>query len=275
MEDWKGGRLERWGQAGQLASSMLPFDWVTIPAGYFPMGSDKEQDRYAVDSEKKHTVYVPEYQIARVPVTVVQFRHFVAATHYRTTAEEQGWAADWTGTTWQPKRDAYWEHPHGPGSDAQEDHPVTCISWYDAVEFCKWAGVRLPTEAEWEKAAGYDPGSQAKYIYPWGNELPDKSRCNFDMQVGDTTPIDRYPAGVNGLHYMAGNVWEWTSSLYRKYPYEADDRENLQAAGERVARGGSFFQGARYVRCANRHWHKPDATVSDFGFRICAVKGSG
>jgi formylglycine-generating enzyme required for sulfatase activity len=254
---------------------MLPFDWVTIPAGYFPMGSDKEQDRYAVDSEKKHTVYVPEYQIARVPVTVVQFRHFVAATHYRTTAEEQGWAADWTGTTWQPKRDAYWEHPHGPGSDAQEDHPVTCISWYDAVEFCKWAGVRLPTEAEWEKAAGYDPGSQAKYIYPWGNELPDKSRCNFDMQVGDTTPIDRYPAGVNGLHYMAGNVWEWTSSLYRKYPYEADDRENLQAAGERVARGGSFFQGARYVRCANRHWHKPDATVSDFGFRICAVKGSG
>jgi len=80
---------------------MIPFDWVTIPAGYFPMGSDKEQDRYAVDNEKKHTLYLPEYPIARVPVTVAQFRHFVAATHYRTTAEKQGWAADWTGTTWE------------------------------------------------------------------------------------------------------------------------------------------------------------------------------
>jgi formylglycine-generating enzyme required for sulfatase activity len=244
---------------------MIPFDWVTIPAGYFLMGSDKEQ----------HRLYLPEYRIARVPVTVAQFGHFVAATHHETTAEKQGWAADWTGTNWQPLKDAYWEHPHGPNSDVQEDHPVTCISWDDAVEFCKWAGVRLPSEAEWEKAAAWDPGAQVKHVYPWGDELPDKSRCNFGMLVGDTTSVGRYPQGVNGLYDMAGNVWEWTSSLYKKYPYEADDRENAQATGERVVRGGSFFQPAKYVRCVHRHWHKPDATVSDFGFRVCGAERGG
>jgi formylglycine-generating enzyme required for sulfatase activity len=238
------------------------------------MGSDKEQDRSAADNETMHVLYLPEFHIARLPVTVAQFRHFVVATHYRTTAEKMGWAADWTGSTWQRKIDTYWEHPHGPNSHAQDDHPVTCISWYDAIEFCTWALVRLPSEAEWEKAGGYDTRSQVKYIYPWGNELPDKTRCNFDMQIGDTTSVKRYPPGVNGLYDMAGNVWEWTSSLYSKYPYEADDRENPQAEGDRIVRGGSWFQVAKYLRCANRHWHKPDAKVSDFGFRVCAVKAS-
>lgn len=258
----------------EIVRSMIPFSWTTIPAGYFPIGSDKEQDRYASDIEKKHTLYLPEYHIASIPVTVAQFRHFVAATHYRTTAEKQGWAADWTGATWRPKEGAYWEHPHGSNSDVRENHPVTCISWYDAIEFCKWAVVRLPTEAEWEKAAGYDSNSQTKYIYPWGDELPDNTRCNFNLQVGDTTAIDRYPPGANGMYGMAGNVWEWTSSLYKEYPYEADDRENLQALGERVLRGGSWYQEARYIRCAHRHWHTQDATVSDIGFRVCAVKRS-
>ena len=184
----------------EIESSMIPFDWVVIPAGYSPMGSDSKQDRYAGDNEIKHMLYLPEYCIARVPVTVAQFRHFITATHYKTTAEKQGWAADWNGTAWKPKKGAFWEHPHGPNSDVKEDHPVTCISWYDAVEFCLWAAARLPTEAEWEKAAGWNFVAQLKFIYPWGNELPDKSCCNFDMLVGDTTPVDRYPQNFNGLH---------------------------------------------------------------------------
>jgi len=132
----------------------------------------------------------------------------------------------------------------------------------------------LASEAEWEKAAGWDSVAQVKRIYPWGNEQPSRSHCNFDLHVGDTTPVNRYPKGTNELNDMAGNVWEWTSSLYRKYPYEADDRENPQDAGERVVRGGSFFQTPRYLRCSNRHSHKPDATVSDFGFRVCGVRRS-
>lgn len=256
----------------EIVSPMISFKWATIPAGYFQMGSDKEQDRDATDNEHKHTLYLPKYHIACETVTVAQFRHFIVTTkpRYKTTAEVQGWAADWTGTTWEPKKGAYWEQPHGPNSDVHEDHPVTCISWYDAVEFCRWAKVRLPTEAEWEKAARGKDG----WLYPWSNDLPDKSRCNFDMQVGDTTPVDRYPPGANGLFDMAGNVWEWTSSLYQKYPYEADDRENPEAVGDRVVRGGSFFQEPRNVRCVHRHWHKPDATVSDFGFRVCTLKRS-
>ena len=256
------------------------FDWVTIPKGNFWMGSDREQDPVARNfaNEERHSVYLPEYRIAKVPVTVAQFRRFINSTRYKTTAEKLGGAKDLkrglTRDDWPLKKDAYWEHPHGSDSYAHDEHPVTCISWYDAVEFCEWAGVRLPTEAEWEKAAGWDPKAEVKHIYPWGDELPDKNRCNFDMQVGDTTPVDRYPSGASarGLLDMAGNVWEWTSSLYKEYPYKVDDCENPEATGERVLRGGSFYQEPKSVRCAYRNLHEPEATVSDYGFRVCAVK---
>jgi formylglycine-generating enzyme len=262
-------------QGGSYLSTHIPFDWVTIRAGYFPMGSAKEQDRDAEANEKpQHKLHLPEYRIARSPVTVAQFRQFIIAAPraYKTTAEREGQAADLRDTDWQSTPGAYWKHPHGPDSDVQEDHPVTCISWNDAVEFCKWARVRLPSEAEWEKAAGWDPEANVKRIYPWGNEPPDKKRCNFDMQIGDTTPVGHFPLGANGLYDMAGNVWEWTNTLYKAYPYEPDDRENPEVAGERVLRGGSFYQRAAFVRCAFRNKHTPNATVSDFGFRVCAVR---
>jgi sulfatase modifying factor 1 len=171
------------------------------------------------------------------------------------------------------KDGAYWEHPHGPGSEVKDDRPVTCISWVDALAFCAWAKVRLPTEAEWEKAAR---GTDAR-IYPWGNEPPDKSRCNFDMNVGDTTPVPpldngkppKYPPGANGLYDMAGNVWEWTSSIDRASSYDASDgREDPKAKGC----GCYGAAHSRSVRCAYRHSHSPDATVSDMGFRVCALE---
>ena len=159
-------------------------------------------------------------------------------------------------------------------SNACENDPVTCISWYDAVEFCDWAKVRLPTEAEWEKAAGWDSQAEVKRIYPWGDELPDANRCNFDMQIGDTTPVDCYEDGASwyGVLDMAGNVWEWTHSLYKDYPYKTDDRENTQATGERVLRGGSFYQKVMNVRFMHRNFHRPTAKVSDYGFRVCAQR---
>ena len=141
----------------------IAFDWVTIPAGAFLMGSDKQKDELAFDDETpQHTLHLPEYRIARVPITVKQFQSFVAANPlYRTTAEERGPAWNWIGSERKEIAGADWAHPHGPKShvQAKEDHPVTCVSWYDAVAFCRWAGVRLPTEAEWEKAASWDAGS--------------------------------------------------------------------------------------------------------------------
>lgn len=138
--------------ADELPLGPIAFDWVTIPAGEFLMGSDKTRDKFADNEEApQHTLYLPEYRIARVPVTVEQFAVFTAANpSYRTTAEEQGSAWNWTGAKWEEIIGANWAHPLGPESDvrAKQDHPVTCVSWHDALAFCRWAGVRLPNEAE-------------------------------------------------------------------------------------------------------------------------------
>ncbi|MCX6033055.1 MAG: SUMF1/EgtB/PvdO family nonheme iron enzyme [Chloroflexi bacterium] len=223
----------------------LDFDWVTIPAGEFLMGSDRRKDASASDNElPQHRVYLPAYRIARTPVTVAQFVAFVRAADYRTTAERQ-------------KSDYCWYQPHGRGSAIGRDklrHPVTQVSWEDALAFCRWAGVRLPTEPEWEKAARGADGR----IWPWGNELPDRSRCNFGNNVGDTTPVGQYsPRGDShyGCADMIGNVWEWTSSWHAKYPYNSKDGREALDGGRgtyRVVRGGSWYGDLRYARCAYR-----------------------
>ena len=245
------------------AAGPIAFDWVTIPAGEFLMGSDKTKDKLAYDDEMpQHRLYLPEYRIARMPVTVAQFAAFVAANPgYRTTAEEQGSTWSYTGSEWKDVKGADWAHPHGPQSDVKvkQDHPVTCVSWHDALAFCTWAGVRLPTEAEWEKAARGPNGR----IWPWGDREPNSGVCNFNMTVKDTTPVGRYPDGKSpyGLLDVAGNVWEWTGSLWGTdvsnpefgYPYDPKDgRENPNAPDtvRRVLRGGSFRSDAQLVRCA-------------------------
>ena len=164
-------------------SSPIAFDWVTIAAGAFLMGSDKAKDAQACDDElPQHKLHLPAFRIARVPVTVAQFAAFVQATGYRTTAEEQGSALVYTGSKWEDVKGANWSHPRGPTSDVRQkqDHPVTCVSWSDAQAFCQWAGVRLPTEAEWEKAARGADGR----IYPWGNTPATKELCNFASERG-------------------------------------------------------------------------------------------
>lgn len=243
-------------------TSPIAFDWVKIPAGEFIMGSDKSKDKDAFEWElPQHRMHLPDYWIAKTPVTVAQFAQFVKATNHKTTAEIEGKAYVYDGSKWDWVEGADWAHPRGPKSNVMQkaNHPVICVSWTDAVAFCQWAKVRLPTEAEWEKAARGDDGR----IYPWGNEAPDKTRCNFNMNEQDTTSVGNYAKGASpyGCLDMAGNVWEWTGtkwlSSYEDYAKKVEN--SLEGGSSRVVRVGSFDDNHWYVRCAARgsagNWH--------------------
>jgi formylglycine-generating enzyme required for sulfatase activity len=273
--------LHRSGLAYLEALLGLPVVWV--PPGLFLMGTEEQDipallERFGGEREwyeretPQHKVTLPGYWIGRYPVTVAQFRAFVEASGHK---------------------------PADPDSlKGPDDHPVVYVTWYEALAFCRWLRektglqVMLPSEAEWEKAARGgkqipNPKSQGPSwaenpaparLYPWGDDPPDESRCNFNMNTGETTSVCRYsPQGDSpyGCADMAGNVWEWTRSLYRKYPYDpGGGREDLEAGGEvrRVLRGGgAFYIEAWNVRCASRLWLNPSARLRYFGFRVCVV----
>jgi len=250
-----------------------------VPAGEFLMGSSEQDKEAWPDERPQHRVHLDEYRIGKYPVTVAQFAAFVKATGYRTTIEQQGSGYTWIGSEWKEVKGANWQHPRGPQSDVKQktNHPVALVSWDDAAAFCQWASqvtgraVRLPTEAEWERAARGTDGR----LWPWGNEAPDKTRCNFDMNVKDTTPVGQYsPRGDSPTDCadIAGNVWEWTSSLFRDYPYRSDDgREDPGDRAARVLRGGSFNHDRGHVRCACRIRSGPYPRGADGGFRVGAA----
>lgn len=247
---------------------------ILIPAGDFLMGSDPAKDKHAQDDEQpQHTLHLPDYYIAKTPVTNAQYATFVQATGHRS-----------------PKHWKHNEPPHG-----KQDHSVVYVSWHDAIAFCDWLSeltarpYRLPSEAGWEKAARGTDGR----IYPWGDDW-DPQRCNFgkgwsallilfNSDTITTTPVGDYsPRGDSpySLLDMAGNVWEWTRSLWGgkqertdfRYPYDpGDGREHLDAPGYRVVRGGAFYASPRRVRCAYRLWHNRFSRGWDLGFRACAV----
>jgi len=258
----------------------IRFDWVSIRAGAFLMGSDPNVDQDALPEEMpQHSVTLPEYRISRVPVTVAQFAAFVNATGYLTAAEQDGYAWVWRNGEFFQVDGATWQHPSGPGDNivGREDHPVVTVSWYDAQMFCRWAGVSLPTEAQWEKAARGADGR----IWPWGNTPPDVESCNFAMRSGATTPVDRFPAGGSpfGVLDMAGNVWEWTASLWGAcedapdfgYPYDPHDGREDEAAPatvQRIMRSGAWGDPAGGIRCALRGKCHPADAADLGGFRV-------
>ncbi|MCB9136979.1 MAG: SUMF1/EgtB/PvdO family nonheme iron enzyme [Caldilineaceae bacterium] len=227
--------------------SRLKIDWVTVPGGYFWMGSDPRFDRAAYDDgQPQHRLYLPTYQIARVPITNAQYKLFVDATGHDSLPH-------------------YWDGVQIP--TGKENHPVVDITWDNAFAFTKWAGGRLPTEAEWEKAAR---GSDGR-IYPWGNSPPTARHGNFNQNVQGTTMVGSYKAGQSpyGCLDMAGNVWEWCSSEYKPYPYNAGDgREELEGRRLRVLRGGSWYSNPEHVRCAYRRGDLPNFRLGYHGFRI-------
>jgi formylglycine-generating enzyme required for sulfatase activity len=196
-------------------------------------------------------VYLPDYYMARTPVTNAQYAAFVKAADHKPPGY------------WVAKKPA----------QGLENHPVVEVSWHDAMAYCGWLveivgrPYRLPSEAEWEKAARGADGR----IYPWGNEW-DAQRCNTEEgNKEETTLVGSYPQGASpyGLLDMAGNVWEWTLSLYRPYPYRSSDgREDPRAEGTRVLRGGSWFHRRRYARVSHRNLNIPINLSGDVGFRV-------
>jgi formylglycine-generating enzyme required for sulfatase activity len=238
-------------------------EMVLISAGEFLMGSDPKKDKNAQDDEfPQHTLYLPDYYIARTPVTNAQYAAFVQAASHNL-----------------PKHWGSGKPPEG-----KEDHPVVYVSWQDAVAYSNWLSqvtgkpYRLPSEAEWEKGARGTDGR----VYPWGDEPLDEGRCNFGGNVGGTTPVGRYsPQGDSpyGCTDMAGNVWDWTRSLWGKdwhtpdfgYPYSpGDGREDLKASADirRVVRGGSWDNIQRNARCAYRYRYIPDDFYGSVGLRV-------
>ncbi len=226
-----------------------------VPPGEFLMGSDKTKDSQAYDNElPQHRVTLAAYQMAQFPVTVAEYGSFVRAGQ----KEPQNWQSQL-------------ERP---------DHPVVYVSWHDAVAYAAWLAEltgqpwRLPTEAEWEKAVRGTDGR----IYPWGNGW-DKTRANTsDGGPGTTTPVGSYPTGASpcGAQDLAGNVWEWTSSLFKPYPYNSNDgREQPESTDNRVLRGGSWNYDPRRARAAYRVNCTPDIFYGDGGFRVVLAAAAG
>ncbi len=272
----------------------LPADptlgFLHIPAGPFLMGSDPKKDEQAYDDEQpQHELTLPDYWIAKYPVTVAQWRAFVEATGY-------------DGFDKRTLRDP-------------DNHPVRWVSWYDALAYCDWLDgvlravsgqasddseearlfweavasgkyrVTLPSEAEWEKAArgGLPPtrpsprrgeGKGGGRISPWGDDFSPDCANTAETGLGTTSAVGVFPKGASpyGVLDLSGNVWEWTRSLYREYPYDpGDGRENLDAPDNesRALRGGSFDNLQYNARCAVRYWDYPYDGYGIIGFRVC------
>jgi len=217
---------------------------VEIPAGPFTMGTDSGEPNEA----PAHEVDLAAFMIDKFEVTNADFAVFVEATGYETYAEKQG-SAGW--------RAAY--------TEGKDSHPVVYVPFDDAVAYCTWAGKRLPTEAEWEKAARGPEG----FFFPWGNDW-DSTKANVrESGLRGTAAVGSYPPNGYGLCDTVGNVWEWVDSPYGAYP-GSDYQDSKYSPDLRGLRGGGWFDDEAQVRAANRNAGDPTTTANDdIGFR-CA-----
>ncbi|MFE7406387.1 formylglycine-generating enzyme family protein [Isoptericola sp. NPDC057559] len=282
----------RAGPPSPAASRRVTAGLVPLPGGTFDMGSEDPDVNPGDDEGPVRPVDVAPFRVAPTTVTNAEFARFVADTGYRTQAQEFGWSfvfhlfvgeepevrGSAAGTPWWLAVDgADWDHPEGPGStlEGRADHPVVHVSREDALVYCAWSGTRLPTEAEWEYAAR---GGLHRRRYPWGDELTPggEHRCNIwqgtfprvntaeDGYVG-TAPVGSYPANGYGLHDVAGNVWEWTSTAW-----------DPRARDVWVVRGGSYLCHDSYCnryRVAARTRNTGDSSSGNTGFRVVADAG--
>jgi formylglycine-generating enzyme required for sulfatase activity len=280
--------------AGSIADMLL------LDGGRFLMGSESPE-AFASDGEGpvRHVLLDPFY-ISKFPVTNVQFAEFVSRTGYVTEAQRWGWSFVFrnhlpealrvpavAATPWWVRVDgADWAHPEGPDQLPQDrsHHPVVQVSWNDAQSYCDWAGVRLPTEAEWEFAAR---GALEQKTYPWGDDLMPGGRhmCNIwqgtfpDIDLADDgfsapAPVDTFAPNGFGLHTVVGNVWEWCADYFDAQWRQIASPVNPVGPGSgttRVMKGGSYLCHASFCfryRNAARTANTPDSATGNIGFRV-------
>ncbi len=231
------------------------------------MGGEENAPETAPDEWPAHRVHLDSFDIDVHQVSNRCYKGFMEAGGY---AESRYWSPE--GWAWRVReritQSAFWAEP----AFQVPHHPVVGVSWYEADAYCRWLGGRLPTEAEWEKAARGPHGRR----YPWGAEWATQ-RANGDTATGGITPVGSYPEGVSpyGAHDMAGNVWEWVRDWYGKHSYREARRSNPQgpSRGEgRVLRGGSWNFPPRHLRTAARTHLPPETRIRYLGFR-CAGDG--
>jgi len=253
---------------------------IKIPAGEFWMGSAASEG--ADDEHPQHKVYLNEYYIGKYEITNELFERFVKETGYKTDAEKEGTGYTYEGGKWEERAGRNWRYYYSAG---REEHPVVLVSWNDTKAFCDWAGLRLPTEAEWEKAARGTDGRQ----YPWGNAWDGnkcasgsmdislmKSKTGYvDMGGGRSTVlVGSFASGLSpyGCYDMAGNVWEWCADWFDENYYGRSANNNPpgpSSGANRVLRGGCWIDVSNYCRSAYR-WSGPASRHTCRGFRVAS-----
>ncbi len=253
---------------------------VLVPAGPFTMGTSAEP--WALDNERPaHRVELPAYRLDTVPVTNADFARFVAAGGY----DDPRW---WSPPGWEHRQAAALQAPlfwlrdgsgwlrtrFGRVEPVPGDEPVLHVSWYEADAYARWCGRRLPTEAEWEKAARHDPATGRSRRFPWGDDEPTPERANLGQRHLQPAPAGAYPEGGSayGVRQLVGDVWEWTATDFRGYPgFRAwpyrEYSEVFFGPDYKVLRGGSFGTDAAACRGTFRNWDYPVRRQIFCGFR--------
>jgi formylglycine-generating enzyme required for sulfatase activity len=275
---------------------------VEIPAGAYRLGSDADEGEPSDGEAPSRIVQLHRFRMARTAVSNRDFARFINQTGYVSLAEETGLSFVFAGLLpddfpptrgvvdapwWREVEGACWYQPEGPGSsiDTRADHPVVHVSWHDAMAYCRWAGARLPTDAEWECAAR---GGLHQNRFAWGDDLTPNGqhRCNIwqgrfpmlnstDDGYYGTAPVDAFEPNGYGLFNVCGNVWEWCADWFDNH-FSGADLNNPRGPVQghrRVIRGGSFLCHESYCnryRVAARSSNTPDATTSHTGFRCAA-----
>ncbi|MFI6100040.1 ergothioneine biosynthesis protein EgtB [Lentzea sp. NPDC051213] len=255
---------------------------VFIPAGPFEMGTSDEP--WALDNERPaHVVHVDSFCIDTTPVTNAEYAGFILAGGYddRRLWTDEGWMHRTRGKLvaprfWQREGNSFTRTAFGVTEPIVPDEPVVHVCFHEAQAYATWAGKRLPTEQEWEKAARHDPETERSRRYPWGDEEPSELHANLGQRHLRPAPVGAYPAGAStsGVHQLIGDVWEWTSSDFQPYPgFEvfpyAEYSQVFFGSDYKVLRGGSFGTDSSAVRSTFRNWDYPIRRQIFAGFR-CA-----